>query len=208
MFYQTKRDIEFLRDLYNVKYINSNRVHRLFGNYKSSMRRLKQLRDENLIHVIDYLNDRQFVYMVSKKYCISINQPCEGFTKTDKLLHYLAICDYYFYMKDQIKNIYFEKVYKFSEGTFRPDLVVETLTGKWLLVEIDLCNRRFEQKVATWESFYLSQAFKLHFPKFPPIIIVTTNITKVKADIEKAQKIKLNYIYKDLKEIENWKYKY
>lgn len=207
MIYLTKRDKQFLYDLYRVKYLNTKRISRLFGSYKSTMRRLKQLRDERYINVIDYINSRESVYNVGKKYCILIGLPWEGFTKTDKLLHCLACADYYFYMRDQIKNIYFEKVYKFSGGIFRPDIVLETFK-RWYLVEIDLCNRRFEQKVRTWENFYTSQAFKLHFKKFPPIVIVTTNISKVKSDIENAQKIKLNYIYKDMKDIENWIYKY
>lgn len=208
MIYLTNRDHRFLHDLYTIKYLNTKRIFKLFGNYGSSMRRLKQLRDENYIHIIDYINNRELVYTVSKKYCISINQSWEGFVKTDKLLHYLACADYYFYVRDQIKNIYFEKVYKFSGGTFRPDIVYQTTSNKWIFVEIDLSNRRFEDKVKTWELYYTTQAFKQHFAKFPPIIIVSTNPDKVRNIIEKAQKIKLNYIYKSMDEVSNWSYKY
>lgn len=188
------------------------RITKLYGNYKSAARRIKQLRDDNYVHVIDYLNCREHVYCVSKRYCIKENLSCCDIIKTDKLIHYLAIADYYFFVvPDKVNEIYFEKVYKFNyEGhnySFRPDIVM-SIGDKWHLVEIDLCNRRFEDKVVTWEAFYKSYSYKLHFAKFPPIIIVSTNVEKVRKIIDHEKKLGLNYIYKDYKDVMKWEYKY
>lgn len=59
-----------------------------------------------------------------------------------------------------------------------------------------------------WEQFYKTENYKKYFDIFPPILIISTNIDKVKDDIDSIKQIELNYSYKNYKDIKNWKYKY
>lgn len=123
----------------------------------------------------------------------------------------MACADFYFYVKPKgINSIHLENQYYFTlnhkKYTFRPDILVEI--DRYYLVEIDLSNRRFEKKIKTWEVFYQSAAYKQYFEKYPPIIIVSTNVKKVQKIIENNKKIELNYVYKNYKEVGGWLYKY
>jgi hypothetical protein len=126
----------------------------------------------------------------------------------DKLQHHLACADFYFYIKPKANFIKIEQQFYYAlnskKYSFRSDLFVKLINDDEFLVEIDLCNRRFEDKVKQWEGYYLSGEFKTTFKKYPPIVIVTTNIDKVKSIIDRTKKLELNYIFKDYEEIKNW----
>lgn len=207
----TQRDLELLNDLYKVRYLNSNRIYELYGNYKSCMRRLKQLVNSGYLRIIDHTHTGENVYCITKKSCNTLYLPYVTITKTDKLNHFLATSDFYFSLKDRISNFKIESQYYFNHNnkkyTFRPDIVCE-LDNRNIFVEIDLSNRRFEKKVKTWEVLYDSGIWINWFQKYPPIVIVSTDVNKVKNIINKYKTIDLNYVYKDYNQIKNWKYKY
>lgn len=128
-----------------------------------------------------------------------------------KLNHYLACGDFYFSVKDKgVKDLMFEQQYYFTHNgkkySFRPDLVI--YIDRWYFVEVDLSGRRFESKVRAWEKFYLSGAFRRHFEKLPPIIIVSVDVDKVKRVINRCGSVGLNYIYKEYVEVRDWEYRY
>lgn len=205
------RDLNFLHDLYLVKYLNSSRATKLFGTYTNCMNRLKILTKNGYIKPIDRTTNGEFVYCVTKKTCTFLELDYKTIYKTDKLNHYLACADFYFSLKDKpIKNFQLEQQFYFSHNgrkySFRPDIVL--LIDRWYLVEIDLTCRRFESKIDTWEKFYTTYAFEKTFDKFPPIIIVTINPSKVQDIIDKNKIIDLNYVYKNYYEIKEWKFKY
>lgn len=208
-----ERDLIFLLDLYYIKYINSKRVANLFGNYNSAMRRLRILQKEGLIQNIDFLLNGEKVYCLTKKGFGKICKDNYSINKTDKINHFLVCADFYFYLKSQGYNIeYFELdeqiKYKYQGKSykFRPDVILKL--DRWYLVEIDLSNKRFEEKVRKWENYYHSMMFKKRFELFPPIFIVSNNVKKVSEIINKCKTIELNYAYKDLKDIVNNDYCY
>lgn len=107
----------------------------------------------------------------------------------------------YFGLDEQISYKYQGKVYK-----FRPDILL--CADRWYLVEIDLSNKRFEDKIKKWEGYFLSGMFRSKFDLFPPIFIVSNNLEKVRTIIDKHKTVELNYAFKDIKDINNNQYKY
>lgn len=208
-----ERDLLFLNDLYYVKYINTKRVAKLFNYYNSATRRLRLLRDEGYIKTVDHLLNGEKVFCLTKKGFNFINKNYYSLSKTDKITHALMCADFYFYLKwrghnveyfsidEQIKYRCLGKNYK-----FRPDIIVKV--DHWYLVEIDLCNRRFEDKIKKWEGYYKSSIFRMKFDLFPPIVIVSNNVDKVQAIINKCKQIDLNYAYMDIENIKNNQYTY
>lgn len=191
----TERDLMLLRDLFFIKYINSKRVAKLFGNYKSAMRRLKQLSKNNYIRIADHLLNGERVFCLSTKGFAIISKNPYRIKKTDKINHCLACADFYFYLKGGGHDInYFALEESLGrKHKFRPDIILQT--DKWYLVEIDLSNKRFEEKVIRWEGYYISMEFLRRFSIFPPVIIVSNNTNKIKKIINRVKKINLNYIY-------------
>jgi len=209
----TNRDLQLLNDLYFVKYLNSRRIGSLFGYYKSALRRLKGLKDEGYIKVVDFLANGEQVFCLTKRGFNLLNKNYYYLSKNDKIIHNLLCGDFYFWLKGRGHNIeYFsidEQVsyrYKGKNIKFRPDIIVKT--DRWYLVEVDLCNKRFEEKVKKWEGYYESSIFKTRFELFPPIIIVSNNIDKVRAIINKYRQIDLNYAYIDIEYVKNNQYTY
>lgn len=207
----TPRDIEFLNDLNVVKYLNSKRISKLFKSYRSAMARLKELENGGYIRKSDFMPNGEYVFSLTKRGCNYLGVEYFGVTKTDKLMHILACSDWYFYIKNKSPLTYINEVqYYFThlgrKYTFRTDILMQL--ERFYLVEIDLSNRRFEEKVVTWEAFYESGVFVKYFEKYPPIVIVSTNVDKVRDIIDRRKKVDLNYIYKDYNEIREWEYKY
>jgi len=164
---------------------------------------------EGYIEHVFSLPNREYVFSPTSRCYHFMDMKYKKKFPNDKINHYLAVADFYFYMKnrDKLEDFQLEQQYYFTHKgkkySFRPDIEIET-NGKKLLVEIDLSNRRFEKKIETWEAYYSSGLFKEYFEKFPPIIIVSTNVKKVKEIVEKTKKVDLNYVYKDYEEIEKW----
>ena len=207
----TERDRNFLYDLYKMKFLNSKRIGRLYGNYRAAMRRLKIMEESGYVRVIDHLYSGENVYCVTKKACSVLGLTYDGITKTDKLIHYLACTDFYFSVKNKgVKSVYLEYQYYFNHNgrkySFRPDLVIEI--DRPYLVEIDLSGKRFESKVESWETFYESDSYRRYFDKYPPIIIVSTQKDKIMQEIERIKRVDLNYVYKDYEEVKGWEYRY
>ena len=100
---------------------------------------------------------------------------------------------------------YFETEVVFDK-LFRTDILIKL--DRDILVEVDLSNRRFPEKVKRWESFYTNGSYKKHFDIFPPILIISTNPDKIKAVIDSISTIGLNYSYKDYEIVKEWGYKY
>jgi len=204
----TSRDFEFLQDLYLVRYLNSKRIAKLFGNYKSAMRRLKQLQEGKYIKIIDYFLNGEHVYTITKRGCGIIDVEYISNNKTNKLLHALAVSDAYFYLKsmNNIKEFKLEHVYKFKYNSkkyiYRPDAIVNI--DRCYFVEVELSNKRLDRRVRTWEALYLNGMFA----QYPPIIIISNNIVKVQSIIDKCKKENLIYIFKDYNEIKDWIYFY
>ena len=199
----TNRDVEFLNDLYKVNVLNSKRIYKLFGNYKYAMKRLKQLVNHGYIFICGYLPNREHVYSITNKGCRCLGKPYLDKNKTANP-HSLACADVYFYLKDRLD--YFETEKQFDK-TFRSDILIQ-LDNKDILVEVDLSNRRFKEKVKRWEQFYTNGNYKKYFDIFPPILIISTNVAKVKADIDSVSNIDLNYSYKEYEIVKEWDYKY
>lgn len=208
-----ERDFLLMNDLYYVRCLNSRRVAKLFGNYDSAARRLRLLKKEGYVKVIDFLFSGEQVYALTKRGIDRINKKYYYINKVDKINHALACADFYFYLKGQGYNIkYFgldeQITYKYQSKTnkFRPDIILQT--DRWYLVEIDLSNKRFEDKIKKWEGYFLSGMFRDRFDLFPPIFIVSNNPSKVQTIINRCKQVELNYAYKDLKEVLNYNYWY
>lgn len=208
-----ERDIKLLEDMYFVKYLNSKKIAKLFGNYDSAMRRLNQLKVNNYIKQVDFLINREIVWGLNRRGFNLLNRENYYISKTDKITHALACADFYFYLKQhgnkiqcyeldqEIKYKYQGKKYK-----FRPDIIL--YIDRWYFVEIDLSNRRFEEKVIKWENYYHSQMFVGKFTLFPPIIIVSNNVDKVKNAIDQTKTVDLSYVYKDYRDVADFQFKY
>ncbi|HSH52388.1 MAG TPA: hypothetical protein VK982_11755, partial [Bacteroidales bacterium] len=130
------------------------------------MKRLKQLENNGYIKIIECTPEGENVYCVTKKLDNTYIK------KTNKLLHCFACADFYFYIKSQHKRIReisieicYYYVYNNKKYTFRPDIFIDT--DRKLLVEIDLSNRRFKEKVKKWEGFYTSGGYYKYFKKYP-----------------------------------------
>ncbi len=82
------------------------------------------------------------------------------------------------------------------------------IVNKDILVEVDLSNRRFKEKVKRWEQFYTNGSYKKYFDIFPPILIISTNHEKARSVIDSVSKEGLNYSYKNYEDVKNWSYKY
>lgn len=180
------------------------------------MRRVKQLELARYIKVVDYIGNGERVYCITKRGCKFLDVEYTPILKNDKLNHYLACADFFFSVKDKgVKNILFEEQYYYTHKgrkySFRPDLIVlisESGKNKWYFVEIDLSCRRFIKKIKEWEGYYNSGAFKSKYKKYPPILIVSTQVDKVKEIMGKYSKVGLNYIYRDFDEVKNWDFRY
>ena len=205
----TERDLSFLKDLTEVNFLNTKRIYRIYGTEVNCRRRLNLMVKEEYIQHPFRLQNMEYIYCPTKKGYQIMNIEYKKKFPNDKINHYLAGADFYFYMKsqNQLENIKLERQYYFTHNgkkySFRPDLEIIS-NGKILFVEIDLSNKRFETKIETWEAFYSSGIFKEYFNKFPPIVIVSTNVKKVKTIIEKIRRVDLNYVYKDYKEVKDW----
>lgn len=198
----TNRDIEFLNDIYKVKILNTKRIAKLFGSYNYTTKRLKQLVNGGYIKVCGYLPNREHVYTITNKGCRIIGKTNLS-AKRDVSPHTLACADVYFYLKKELS--YFETEVDFDKK-FRSDILIKL--DRYILVEVDLSNRRFKEKVKRWEQFYSSSSYKKYFDIFPPILITSTNVEKIQMSINSISSIDLNYSYKNYKEIENWRYSY
>jgi predicted transcriptional regulator len=209
----TTRDYLFLSDLSTIKYLNSLRIARLFGNYKTTMRRLKILTENNLIQNQNCAQTKENIYTITKKGCKLINSSYSKSQQTDKIFHYLACADFYFYLKSHfcIDNFLIEQQIKFKHlgqrHSFRPDIIC-SIDKRLFLCEVDLTNKRFEEKIKRWEMYYLSNEFIKQFDKFPPIIIVSTDVEKIQNIVSKNKTINLNYSFKSYEEVSNWQYRY
>jgi len=205
----TQRDLSFLKDLTQVNFLNTKRIYKIYGTEDNCRIRLNMMVKEGYIEHLTFLPNMEYIFSATKKCYQMMDIKYKSRFPNDKINHYLATADFYFYMKNQnqLEEFKLEQQYYFTHKgkkySFRPDIEIEN-NGKILLVEIDLSNRRFEKKIETWEAYYSSGLFKEYFDKFPPIVIVSTNVKKVKEIIEKTKKIDLNYVYKDYEEIKNW----
>ena len=205
----TQRDLYFLKDLTQVNFLNAKRIYRIYGVEGNCRLRLNLMIKDGFIEHSSCLSNREYVFSPTMKAYHMMDTKYKKKFPNDKINHYLAVADFYFYMKKQgvLDEFTIERQYYFNHNgkkySFRPDIEIDN-DGKLLLVEIDLSNRRFEKKLETWEAFYDSGLFKEHFEKFPPIIIVSTDIKKVENIINKNKKVDLNYVYKDYEEIKKW----
>jgi len=150
------------------------------------------------------LPNNEKIYSITRKGCEVIN--CEysnTIAKLDKINHYLACADFYYYLK-RPSEFYLEQQYTFmyknTKYTFRPDILT-MIDNNWVLIEIDITNKRFKEKVEKWELFYKSNEFTKYFKQFPPIVIVSTNIEKIKNIINDTKTIELNYIFKNYNDL-------
>jgi hypothetical protein len=204
-----QRDLSFLRDLTEVNFLNTKRIYKLYGTEVNCRIRLKLMVENGYIEHLSCLPNMEFVYSPTQKTYHMMDKSFKKRFPNDKINHYLAGADFYFYMKNKntLESFKLEQQYYFNykgeKYSFRPDIEIES-NGSLLLIEIDLSNRRFEKKIETWEAFYTSGEYKKHFDKFPPIVIVSTDVTKVKNIIEKIKKLNINYVYKDYDEVKNW----
>ncbi len=174
------------------------------------MRRMKQLLNFRLLKISDFLINSEYIYSITKKSSDILGLPYNGITKTDKILHYLACADFFYYYKKQIYEICFENQYYFNHNrkkySFRSDILVKI--DRWYLVEIDLSNKRFDSKINVWELFYSSGVYNKYFDKFPPIVIVSNNVDKIQKIVEKVKTVDLNYVFRDYDKIRDWDFRY
>lgn len=150
------------------------------------------------------LPNNEKIYSITKKGCSVIGCDYSStFVKLDKINHYLACADFYYYL-NRPSEFYLEQQYTFlhknTKYTFRPDIVT-MINSNWVLVEIDITNKRFREKVEKWELFYKTNEFTKYFKQFPPIVIISTNIEKVKNIINSTKTVELNYVFKNYYEI-------
>ena len=205
----TQRDLYFLKDLAEVNFLNAKRIYRIYGVEGNCRLRLNLMIKDGFIEHSACLPNREYVFSPTMKTYHMMDMKYKKKFPNDKMNHYLAVADFYFYMKKQgnLDEFKLEQQYYFNhlgkKYSFRPDIEIEN-DGTVLLVEIDLCNRRFEKKIEAWEAFYSSGEYKKHFKKYPPVVIVSTDVEKVKTIVEKNKKIDLNYVYKDYSDIQKW----
>ena len=209
-----KRDFRLLNDMYFVKYLNTKRIVKLFGcHYRYVMTRLNQLENQGYIQRIDFMINREIIWCLKKNGFNLINQIPYYTSKQDKIYHHLACADFYFYLRQQHYNIqYFaldEEIsfrYQGKKHKFRPDILLKV--DQWYLVEIDLSNKRFEEKIKKWESYYYSGMYTARFDVFPTIYTVSNDVSKVRTIIDRCKTLAFNYAYKDYADVANNQYKY
>lgn len=168
------------------------------------MQRLKLMENSGYIVCKGRLPNSEKIYSLTKKGCSIIDCDYNNiFAKLDKANHYLACADFYYYL-NRPSEFYLEQQYTFlhknTKYTFRPDIIT-MINDNWVLVEIDLTNKRFREKIEKWELFYKTNEFTKYFKQFPPIVIVSTNIEKIKNIINDTKTIELNYVFKNYYEI-------
>jgi DNA-binding Lrp family transcriptional regulator len=203
------RDIQFLKDLYCVKFLNSTRICKLYNSKKYYRRRIKELEDNGYIKKVCILFNRESVYSIDKN-----GYNVLGYKDTNiKLdnLYSLAHSDFYFYEKRNNAFVKINNQYYFNLNDKKYVLKIEVLlkTNIWAFVIFNLGDKHLEEQVSKIEKYYKSKEYKKLFENFPIIIIITDNIDRDKLAINNSITInEVNYKYINYDQIKDWEYHY
>ncbi|MCY6372492.1 hypothetical protein [Clostridium ganghwense] len=204
----SERDWNFLKDLYFVKILNTQRICRLYNSKKYCYSRLKLLKDNGYIKVLYKLPSKENVFTLDKKGYETIGYKSK---KLNINLEYsLAAADFYFHEKRLDAFIKFNNKYYFRYQNRKYILKIDILmkTNTWIFVELDLGDKHFEDKIKKWEMYYKSKEYKKLFDNFPVIAIVSSDIDRTKKIIEDNKREDVLYQYLDYQKVKEWKYHY
>lgn len=203
------RDIQFLKDLYCVKYLNTKRICRLYNSSKYSCRRIKEMVDNGYIKKVYKLPNRENVYSIDKN-----GLKILGYNNNNSklnILYSLAYSDFYFYEKRVNAFVKINNYYYFTLDHKKYTLRIEILlkTNTWAFVIFNLGDKHLEDIILKIEKYYSSNEWKKVFNSFPVIIIISNDINRDNLIID-GMKTKDTLIYKyiDYEQIKNWEYHY
>lgn len=196
----SERDWNFLRDLYFVKILNTERVCRLYNSKKYCYSRLKILKDNHYIKVLYKLPSKENVFTLDKEgYKVLGYKPIKINASPEKLL---ILSDFYFYEKRLDPFIKFDNKYYFSYQNRKYVLKIDVLlkTNTWIFVILD--NKYLDEQIKKIELYYKSGQYKTLFDAFP-IVVVMSPKTK-----EAIKDKNINYQLLDYGKVKGWEYCY
>lgn len=203
------RDIQFLKDLYSVKFLNTSKICKLYNSKNYSRRRIKELENNEYIKKVYTLPNRELVYSIDKN-GLKILGYKDNNIKLN-IIYSLVYSDFYFYEKRNNAFIKLNNYYYFIFNSKKHTLKIEMLlkTNAWAFVIFNLGDKHLEDQILKIEKYYSSEEYKKLFDNFPIIIIVTDNIDRDKITISNIiTKNNIIYKYIDCNQIKNWKYHY
>lgn len=190
----SERDWKFLKDLYFVKILNTQRICKLYNSKKYCYARLKLLKDNNYIKILYKLPNKENVFTLDKEgYKILGYKPVKINASPQKLL---MLADFYFYEKRLDPFIKFDNKYYFSYKNRKYILKMDVLlkTNAWIFVILD--NEHLEDQLKKIEMYKKSGQYKNLFDTFPATAIIT----------EKDNNSKYTSI--EYNKISNWEFHY
>ncbi len=202
----SERDWKFLRDLYFVKILNTERICRLYNSKKYCYARLKLLKDNCYIKVLFKLPSKENVFTLDKEgYKILGYKPVKINASPQKLLD---LADFYFYEKRLDPFIKFDNKYYFSYKNRKYILKIDVLlkTNMWIFVIVD--NEHLQEQANKIEMYYKSNQYKQLFDKFPVVVVLSDNIENSRQSIESNKREDLFYQYLKLNKVKSWEYNY
>lgn len=205
----SSRDIQFLKDLYCVKFLNTSKICKLYNSQKYSKRRIKDLEKNEYIKKVYTLSNREYVYSIDKN-GLKILGYSENNIKLD-IIYSLAYSDFYFYEKRNNAFTKLNNYYYFSLDSKKYTLKIEMLlkTNTWAFVIFNLGDKHLDDIVSKIEKYHSSQECKKLFDSFPIIIIITDSIERDKFVINSSiTKNNIIYKYISYNQIKNWEYHY
>lgn len=167
----SERDWKFLKDLYFVKILNTQRICKLYNSKKYCYARLKLLKDNNYIKVLYKLPNKENVFTLDKEgYKMLGYKPVKINSSPQKLL---MLADFYFYEKRLDPFIKFDNKYYFSYKNRRYILKIDVLlkTNTWIFVILE--NEYLEDQLKKIEMYKKSGQYKNLFDTFPAIAVIT-----------------------------------
>jgi hypothetical protein len=202
----SERDWKFLRDLYFVKVLNTERICRLYNSKKYCYARLKLLKDNNYIKVLYKLPNKENVFTLNKEgYKVLGYKPVKINASPQKLL---KLSDFYFYEKRLDPFIKFDNKYYFALNNRKYILKIDVLvkTNTWIFIILD--SEHLDEQIKKIEMYYKSNQYKSFFDNFPVIAIVSTDIERTKKAINDNRKENLTYQCLDFNKVAEWEYYY
>ncbi|WP_409068825.1 hypothetical protein ACFLKC_13890 [Clostridium caseinilyticum] len=196
----SERDLNFLKDLYFVKILNTKRICRLYNSKKYCYARLKLLKDNNYIKVLYKLPNKENVFTLDKEgYKILGYKPIKINASPQKLL---MLADFYFYEKRLDPFIKFDNKYYFSYKNRKYILKIDVLlkTNTWIFGIIE--NGHMEDQLKKIELYYKSCQYKNLFDNFPVVVIIGHS-TKV---ITENKNINCQWL--EYQKVKEWKFEY
>lgn len=202
----SERDWSFLKDLYFVKILNTQRISKLYNSKKYCYARLKILKDNNYIKPLYKLPNGENVFTLDKEaYKILGYRQAKINASPQKLL---MLSDFYFYEKRLNPFIKFDNKYYFTLSNRKYILKIDALlkTNTWIFVILD--TEHLDEQIKKIELYFKSNQYKTLFDSFPVVAIISQDIERVKKIINDNKKENITYQYLESDKVIKWEYHY